>query len=427
MNESQIAAVPHVEREAATRERLLAVALNLVGATLLATFALHLYRVLYEPTACDFPKLHAAGRHVLENATRQPDSLLSRYLPSVDVAWAAIAALPIGLAATMFYLLNLAALLWLLRTIGRDLLIDSAPAERPLILVSATLAASVAVAAHFALGSFHLIMLALLIAGVLAALRGDHIRGGLLLGAAVWLKLLPAIAIPYLLLKRRLAAAIIALAVAIAIDAGLSVTAFGWNQSLQWHRDWLDTAQSKDAKLVFNTEIGGYAQSPRNQSLAAVLRRLLAPPSPSPTPEQDRNVALANLSTEQIRGAWLSIVAALLVALAWWARTPATSLAPRRRAAEVALLALLTMWLSPVCWTYYPVAALPALAVVLGSRWERSRLSIAAILAWLLASVAQGSIELRAAGIVFWASVLLAIALIAAANRSPSAAPHHPA
>jgi 4-amino-4-deoxy-L-arabinose transferase-like glycosyltransferase len=54
-------------------------------------------------------------------------------------------------------------------------------------------------------------------------------------------------------------------------------------------------------------------------------------------------------------------------------------------------------------------------------RWERSRLSIAAILAWLLASVAQGSIELRAAGIVFWASVLLAIALIAAANRSPSA------
>ena len=63
------------------------------------------------------------------------------------------------------------------------------------------------------LGSFHLLMVWLMVAGLCRGLRGQSWSGGILLGFAAWLKLLPLLGVEYLLVRRRWVAACIAWAV----------------------------------------------------------------------------------------------------------------------------------------------------------------------------------------------------------------------
>ncbi len=57
-----------------------------------------------------------AGRYILQHGHRDPESTLSRYWPSADVPWIPISVLPISVVAVLWYGLNCAAWLALLRT-----------------------------------------------------------------------------------------------------------------------------------------------------------------------------------------------------------------------------------------------------------------------------------------------------------------------
>ena len=61
----------------------------------------------------------AAGRYVLEHGNRDPASALSRYWPSADIPWMALAYLPSWLAAAIWYPIGCGTWLGLLRTVFR--------------------------------------------------------------------------------------------------------------------------------------------------------------------------------------------------------------------------------------------------------------------------------------------------------------------
>ena len=86
-----------------------------------------------------------------------------------------------------------------------------APIKRHAVLAAELLVMPLALD-HFCLGAFHILMVWLMVAGLGRAARGRPWSGGLLLGMAVWVKLLPLMGVGYLVLKRKWLAAGVALA-----------------------------------------------------------------------------------------------------------------------------------------------------------------------------------------------------------------------
>ena len=69
-----------------------------------------------------------------------PDSKFSHYLPSVDVAFGLLAWMPFPAAAVVWFAIMIAAWLWLLAAVHRDLLYDYDPTQaRRSILVAGLL------------------------------------------------------------------------------------------------------------------------------------------------------------------------------------------------------------------------------------------------------------------------------------------------
>lgn len=410
----------------AIRERLRRIelaataALGVAGA---ATAAVFLYRALAAPSANDFSDFLDAGAHVLEHGRRADDSILSRYPPSMDAAWSLIARLPATAAACAYAAAMLATFAALARLLRREFVPAIAPEFRRLVVVSALAVGGVGIVAHLAIGAFHIVMVYCMTAGLLAALRGSALRGGVILGVAIWIKLLPLIGVGYLLLKRRFLAASIALLTALAIDVGLCLTAFGPSGTMDAHRAWLAHGTQLDLPILLSATADGHALSAKNQSLAAVVRRLLAPPPDGADRRFVRDVAMFRSPPGAIRVVYVVAVGLILLALAAYCRRRAAATSSLRAVAEIALIVLATHWLSPVAWTYHAVAVLPALAVLLGSRWERSGLRSAALLVWIAASAALASTLLASAGVTFWASALLAVAVAAWDSADPAAAP----
>lgn len=388
-----------------------------LGAILLATLAVTLatalffYRVALRPAAVDFTDFVAAGRYALEHRARDPNSILIRFLPSMDAVWALAAMMPIAVAATLYTLSIAAVFALLLRLLQREFM-PSVPVEfRRMVVASAVLLGMVAIAAHIAIGAFHIAMVYFMLAGVLAATRGRWMIGGALLGVAICIKLLPLLGVAYLLMKRRFAAAATAVVLATVANGAISLVAYGPQRAMDAHRHWLTVGSRLDLDAVYSTGVGGHAQSARNQSLAGLIRRLLAPPAASTHRDEARDVAIVHASSDAIRVVHRGAIAAIALALLWYWRLPLGSMTQQRLVAELSILSLATIWLSPVAWTYHFTAALPALASTLGSRWERSAIKKAAVAGWLLGSVAMASVLARSLAVGLWATVLLAVAV----------------
>ncbi len=377
------------------------------------------YRVIQDAGGTDFPKFHAAGRHILETGTRRPDTLLHRYLPSVDVAWVLPALMPRTAAAVAWYLVNVGVWVGLLRSIGRRLLPMTPEADRRLVVLSAALLTIVFTLDHLLLGAFHLLMLWLMLEGLARGLAGRHGSAALLLGLAIWLKLLPLLGAGYLLLKRRWAAAVGAVAVALAVDAGLSAAAYGPRAAWAAHVTWWHSRAVGDLNALLSAPAYIEQQRDRNQSLAAVLRRVLTRTGEAHENPMYRRVSVADLPARQLRSVYYVSAATLAIALLILWRRPAAALGSARQSGEIALVILSTLWFSPIVFSYHPTAALPALAAVLGSRWERSRLSKAALLVWIAATFLLAVPAARACGVTLWASLLLGAATIRATTAAP--------
>src|SRR5208282_4702098 len=114
-----------------------------------------------------------AGRYILEHGTRDPSSTLSRYWPSADVPWIAFALLPIGFVAVLWYCIGCATWIGLLRTICSRMLVGLDPAAKRHATLAAGLLAMPLVIDGMSMGSFHVLMVWLMIMGLDRACRGQ--------------------------------------------------------------------------------------------------------------------------------------------------------------------------------------------------------------------------------------------------------------
>lgn len=401
-------------RQLSMQERVLLVVL--AGGWLIA-FALFLYRVAGDTQGTDFPEFHQAGRHLWEEGRRDPDSILHRYLPSVDVAWIPLGMLPRMVAAGIYLVFTFLTWLGLLHACRRYLLPTTPLDDQRIVLLTAALLTLPFAMDHMLLGAFHLLMIWLMVEGVGRVLTERPRSGTCLLGLAIWLKLLPLLAVPYLLLKRRISAALIAVLFAFGLNAVLSLGAYGWPEAWTAHQQWWELRGAGDLRDLLNAP--GYLtqQRDRNQSSPAVLRRLLTSTGDAKGPVY-RRVSVSDFSLSSLKAVYGAFSIGLLGILAWFGRHPAERLSAGRRAVEIALLALATLWFSPIVFGYHPVAATPALAVILGTSWERSRAKKAALLCWLVAMLLMIPATGRAAGVILWASLVLGFVLMATAAGS---------
>jgi hypothetical protein len=220
----------------------------------------------------------------------------------------------------------------------------------------------------------------------MAARRGAWSRAGVWLGVAISLKLFLLIFLPYLLLRRRVAASASAYLTALACF-GLGLAVFG----VQSHREWLALLVGAD-----------WAWTPMNASLLSLLSRLLAV-----------GPVFAPLVTapDLVRPLWAALAGAVGLATLIVVAKDETEASVDR---SFALLLLAALLISPLGWLYYLWLALGPITV-LASRWwgdpGRSRPDLAARARWLLWLVAPGFFLPTFLTVAFqpsrWATLLL--------------------
>ena len=353
----------------------------------------------------------AAGRYVLEHGNRDPASALSRYWPSADIPWMALAYLPSWLAAAIWYLIGCGTWLGLLRTVFRVVLSDSDPTVRRHCTLAAALLTMPLVVDGLCLGSFHVLMLWLMLSGVHRACRGQTWSGGILLGLAVWLKLLPFLGAAFLLWQRKTAAAVLAVAFAVMLDVALSVGAFGaagaWHEHVVW---WNDGAAGTTNRQL-TCPVYGDEDRLTNQSVAITLRRLFSTLGMLPnSPRQF--VLLTELTGPDLQKLYVAANLLLLggVAVFCWPRKGAVW--DMRLSAQTAMVLLATLWLSPVIWSYHFTAATPALAILIeGLHRQQRRWMWLVICLWLGGLCLLAFPVARAGGVLLWLSLLVGAAL----------------
>jgi len=358
----------------------------------------------------DFTGFCHAGQYVLEHGSRDRTSCLSRYWPSADVPWILFTLIPLPLGAAIWYAVGAWSWLGLLRTIHSQLLAGREPAARQSVLVTGLLIAPLAVDG-LCLGSFHVLMVWLMVAGLLRACRGEAWSGGLLLGLAFWLKLLPLLGVGYLLLKRRWAPALLALGVALFLDVALSLGAFGVAGAWREHAAWWNRGAAGTMRHQLVDQRDRDEDRPTNQSLAVTVRRLLSSHG-SGVDAARQQVVVAELAPGQLQAVFLAATAALAFGVAAFCRRSRSRPGPDDVPAQIALVVLATLWFSPVVWSYHLTAATPALAIILYRLRHRQPAAWGVIVVWLAALGLLAWPLAKAAGLLLWLSLLAGLALM---------------
>ena len=334
----------------------------------------------------DFWEFDCSG-DIWQDGVRPPDSKFNHYLPSVDVAFGLLAWMPFSLAAVVWLAIMIAAWLCLLAAVHRDLLCDYDPTQaRRSILVAGLLVMAIFVN-HLCVGAFHVLMVWWMVAGLGRVSRRRPWSGGMMLGLAVWIKLLPLVGVGYLLLKRKWLPAALALATAVVVDLALSLAVFGPQQTWQLHRQWFHSEVHGEQNRMLTDARPLDEDRLNNQSMTIVMRRLLTDMGhgtaadravaahrgervqPGEVGSVDYggfrpNVTIAHLTPNQLQFTYAATMLLLALGILIYCRRPGRDLSPKRWSTEIALVVLATLWFSPLVWSYHITAALPALAVI---------------------------------------------------------------
>jgi hypothetical protein len=285
---------------------------------------------------------------------------------------------------------------------------------------------------HLFVGAFHILMVWWMVAGLGRVGQNKPWSGGMLLGLAVWIKLLPVIGVGYLLLKRKWLAAAVALTTAVAVDLTLSLWAYGPSTTWKLHREWLDREVFgvKNDLLSETNPVGDDRNT--NQSLAVVMRHTLTRMGQGTVGDHEEavrrgkphyigsvaygglrpNVSFADLTPNQLQTAYIAVVALLVLAIGVYCRRPGCDLSPERWSTEITLMVLSTLWFSPLVWSYHPTAAVPALALIFGRAPQHPKLALNVAILWIVSLLLMGSPVARALGVTFWMNVLLGVFLM---------------
>jgi hypothetical protein len=264
--------------------------------------------------------------------------------------------------------------------------------------------------------------------------RSSDIVAGLLIGLAASIKVTPVIFVAYFLWRRRWFVVLAAAAGVAACLLALPALWFGWEQNLQWLKQWtaiMIVPYVASGKVVYST----------TQSVGSFALRLL---TPMPAFEVHRsevfehgymNIAALDEHVVQLV-VRVSMLAVGLLGL-WWMRRPLPTFRSSRYVLEIGAVAAFMLWFSERTWVHHYVSfvlTLSAAGMVLsdGALPERSRRLLTGTLvlfagATLFASEAGrlwgpfGVEWAKALGPFLWLSVLVTLVTLYAAGRSRSA------
>ena len=379
--------------------------------------------VVFVRNLTDFSVYYAAGRSLLNGRTDlyAPDFARGvvmdyRYLPPFILAFAPLSLAPYRVAAWVWHLLDTLALVVAVISIA-SLYRDVAYSR-----VKVWSVAFLTVVPYFAMaldyGNVHLIVTAVMFAGLSLALRHREAPAAALLAVAITVKLIPAVTLPYFALTRRFRLlALVVLFTAAITFLPSAYFGLGGNRDLigRWYEHVI-------AGQEFH-EVNG----PINLSLKGQLRRTFTQVDYTKRVDGDDRYAAVNvaaLSTSTIDRVWLALsVCAFVAGLALIRPAPDI----RLEALQVGLLICVMLLVGPLTSRVYLVALLwPVVAVAIAA-WDhaavRRTLIAVAIVSSALPLVPGRTIQrlLLVAGTDFYVSCailgLVAYVLIGSARQ----------
>ncbi|MBU0637679.1 MAG: DUF2029 domain-containing protein [Planctomycetes bacterium] len=382
----------------------------------------------------DWGDLQNEARYVWEHHASARGTAMFGYLPATSFAlWPFMVWPPVWLGATLYVGSNVLATVLSIWIVSRWWLPREAPSGSfawPALLVCANF--------QHALQANQLTLWTLLlcVAGLTLIGRRRALVGGLVLGLAMVIKVMPVLLVGYLLLRRCWRALIgVALAV-IVFDLVPSVWFFGWQGALDEHRAWVRRARWHSNLHLIEEPLLRVHRHGTNASYAAVLTRWLRatppatrqvilygeppadvveryraslaadecltldpmPPRTGAWAEKRVDIAwvprfhVADWPAWSVRLLWVVTLAGGLGVLAWFTWRSG-ALAEDDWAPAAALWMLAVFWPSPMMRHYYLAWAFPAVAVVWGAlraggprhrlRWRAGEcLAVAGLAAW---------------------------------------------
>lgn len=308
----------------------------------------------------DFQTFWRAGRAVVQQGALSEESGVDRYLPVFQLLHVPLGALPVGVAAGLWYALSVAALLALPRQLGR---ISGVPPRQqwPAFAVLALL-----VLDNLSLGQSAPILLFLATWGVAQAREGRALRGGLVVGLAALFKIMPVATLGAPVMLRRARGVLAGFAVAVAVGFATTAAFVGPAATVEATRRW--AADTSEMQSSWGLVEYAYSLRYNNQGLGVTLARTLGELSELGEIKAKAAVRLASWPLPWV-WALYGVVLAALAAVGARAALAARRLGDRRAWLELYALSTLGMLLAaPLVWTHYFLWMLPALVALRGER-----------------------------------------------------------
>lgn len=390
------------------RSALTSPAASRVGRILLVLLVVFLWlnmvrRVLDGPSGTQYDDFTGFSRDLLferENVyATYLDTTIVKYPPFFAFLLAPVTPLPDWLGATVWFWASLAmavATTWMVVRIADDGT-GSGPLDRSYYVWPFFAVAGV-VGSNLETAQVNLAVWFIAVAGLWLWRERRDAAGGALVGVATAIKLTPGIFVAWFLWKRQwraTAGAALALATCwfviqpIVFGPEFFATIFlGWVESLIPY-----LAEGETAEVVSADAAAGFRFT--NQSLGAALGRFLTEVETG-LRGIGRTVNVAALDPEAVGWVVRALQAGLVLGLAWLCRGAAEGRDRIGPALEIGLVAIATLFLSPISWINHYVALLPAYAAAVW--WLKTRSATRP--GWrLLRGAAVASAVLMATGI----------------------------
>ena len=360
----------------------------------------------------DFVVYHHAGRAFIEGQgpLYGPESGLGwpqyfRYPPLFLVLFVPFAMLPAQVSAAVWAMLKFVVLYFLVRALARRMDFPRAGYW----WLAPTLMAGPFLVQEFRCGNVQFFIFAL-VTGALLTLERRPWLAAFFLAAGASLKVWPLFFVPYVAARCRLRVA----ALTLAMVAGLTLLPavfLGW----QRHADLLGQWATQEWKTGSLEAEVWYP----SQSLGGVMQRYLTAVDYSQWPDQNyRDVHFLTLDSRVVRGIWAVLAASGYLGLLLLARATASSTGWLEHALAFCALPLLQPFAHRIIFVVLLWPALVAGVLLMRHRalsvWSRAMLCAAVVVLALqpLVPGSQAQRLFQVIGVDFWATCLLAIALL---------------
>ncbi len=362
----------------------------------------------------DFHHFYTDARYVWEHGQLNqdfdnPNRMLRRqlpfYLPVVPLMLAPVAFAGAPVAAAIWSAMQVLCVAYSLKVLWGWCRGGGARSPE-LVMAGACILGAAALYEATKFNQLSIPVLALLLGSFDALERRRLIRGGTLLALAAVIKLLPALLIVWLALKRQWTALTVCLVGVAAIVVLPCLAVFGPQRTLDYHREWAQhNLLGAPAGDMADEEQTNHFIARRNQGLPVVLSRLCGPTHPY-------RVSFQPVKLSEPSCLWLAraILAAMLAGLIWRTRRRWDRLGRLDRQVEFAVYLLAMMLFSPLLRQYYLVWALPAVLLFVQLALDGRDVRIVrhggiGILVWVLGMLLWTIDSARACG-AHWAMLL---------------------